>query len=199
MNRNPLRSSHHKTIDAARDSLDTTDIINHAQNLHDALTRALDHPSTIDGYRNKTLGADPARDHGQAQTIIDEDGHEVAVQLTPVEMLADRPDPKDEYDRLVTDAIAYFDEADRNLRASVNKIKQLNQLRSDSDIATADPGCWALERIGAWEPVFRRAEIDGEFRPLSRWAYDFLRSTDRLPTIDECKRHLRGQRIRRPA
>ena len=45
--------------------------------------------------------------------------------------------------------------------------------------------------VTRWEPVFRD--------DLCRWCYDWRRGTGVVPSVDELRRHHRGERIRRPA
>lgn len=73
-----------------------------------------------------------------------------------------------------------------------------DQARQGSTVLPA--GCWAMARIGHWEPIHRTTvHVNSQAYALGRWAYDFVRNVGRLPTVDECERHSRGQQVRMPA
>jgi hypothetical protein len=190
----PAGKGRHRDIDHAIDGISTVNLDRLAKKLHGAYQTTLDHPSEIDGYKNSTFGASPAT--GGPSLIEDEDGNMVTLNLTKVEADALRRSGIDDYDKIVRDAINYLGDADRALRACSNKLDQLHGLQDDEGMESTEPGCWALERVNSWEPVAHTVVIEGDPRPLGTWAYKFHRTNGRLPTIEESKRHVRGQKIR---
>ncbi len=173
----------HRIIDHHLDGLRDVDLARLGNLLHAAWQTTRDHPSRADGYPTSASGADSGG------------GGRGKSELTSVEAAATRPKTPDPYDRIVNAAVGYLADADRALRACVNRLATLDNLRDASELEPTVAGCWCLARIGAWEPVSHTVVIDGDPRQLGTWAYRFHRSHGRLPTIDECKRRARGERI----
>jgi hypothetical protein len=182
----PAGKGRHRDIDHHIDGISTVNLDRLTVRLHAAYQTTLDHPSRPDGFKATASGGDA--------------GPGGNTELLKVEADASRrvenPQWVDEYDRIVRDAINYLADADRALRACSNKLDQLHGLQDDEGMVSTEPGCWALERVNSWEPVAHTVVIEGDPRPLGTWAYKFHRSNGRLPTIEESKRHVRGQKIR---
>lgn len=90
-------------------------------------------------------------------------------------------------DPLVTYAtravVALKDAVDATDRFS-GALAQIDRLAVAEDV----PGCSVLAPYGRWEEVFR----DG----LGRWAYEYRRRNERLPSRVEIELHLEGGRVR---
>jgi hypothetical protein len=104
--------------------------------------------------------------------------------------------PHDPTKRDCTRALTIFDRAVRDMQRACSLVA--DQARQGSTVLPA--GCWAMARIGHWEPIHRyTVHVNGQAYALGRWAYDFTRNVGRLPTVAECERHSRGQQVRMPA
>lgn len=171
----------HRIIDHHLDGLRDVDLARLGSLLHAAWQTTRDHPSRPDGYPTTASGSDT--------------GGRGNAEMTSVEAAAARPKVLDPYDKVVRAAMGYLADADRALRACVNRLATLDNLRDDSGLEPTVAGCWALARIGSWEPVAHTVVIDGDPRQLGTWAYRFHRSHGRLPTLDECKRRARGDKV----
>lgn len=120
------------------------------------------------------------------------------VTLTSVEgAVAARGAHKDEYATALTNALTFIEDAAKALNAAAARLGDLEEFRRTallSDVAVA-PGCWAMARVGSWEPVHATVDVQGEPRPLGYWAYKFQRAHGRLPNLDECRKHQSGRRV----
>lgn len=176
---------HHRTIDHHVSGIGELSLTELARRLHAAYEVSRRNPSQPDGYPNTASGADS--------------GPGGNPELTRVEAHAaqriEHPNRLDPYDRTLRQALGYLADTDRALRACWNKTLELATLQQSGDLAPTEPGCWALERVGAWEPALYNVDLDGEVRRVGTWAYRFHRTHGRIPTLEECKRHTRGQRI----
>ena len=154
------------------------------------------HPSTPDGYPTQTPGAAPATSNGHTGGVD--------VKLTSVEAAADarRHSTGDPYHAIQANALRAIHEALDRLDRARHLLDQVRHVPADRAALNPEPGCWAMGRIGAWEPVLCVTDLStvlghplDEPRPLGRWAYDFAKRAGRLPTVDECKRRQLGQRV----
>jgi hypothetical protein len=172
----------HRDIDRHLTNIANTNLATLGNQLHDAHQTSRTHRSTPDGYPTTTGGSGAGNS-----------------ELTPVEAAAEwlltHPNPIDAYDRIVRDACHHLAHTDAHLTACRNKLTQLARLQDDAGLAPTEPGCWALARIGSWEAVAHTIVIAGDPHPLGNWAYLFHRRNGRLPTIDECRRRARGDKI----
>jgi hypothetical protein len=203
----------HREIDRAVAALASIDLVAMRRRLHEMVR--VDRPSVPDGFASSTPGAavEPAAAR-VAEPCIEllADGvrrmrhelgevceHCVHVNQTSVERAAEaRERHQDEYHRKVELAVGYLAEASSALRAAMNKMLDVDRLRSSAGLQAGEPGCWALDRVGGWEPVLHKVMVDGVERPLGQWAYGFFRRNGRLPNRRECQEHLAGnQRVRR--
>lgn len=109
------------------------------------------------------------------------------------------------HDRRVSDPLAehleqangYLEQAVSSLGAYVSRLNAIDRLTDDSDL-NPEPGCWCMARIGEFEEVHRTGTVGGrlpEAKPLGRWAYRFVETAERLPTIEECRLHNEGRRV----
>lgn len=173
----------HNELDRTLASIRTINLDKLGSDLHAAIETARRHPSTADGHRATASGGNTAGGNSD---------------LTPTEAAASSRETArlDDYDHTVQTALGYLADAERALHAARNRLATLATIQDPGNLRPTQPGCWALNRIGAWEPVHRRTIIDGEPRDLGRWAYDFHRTTGRLPSLDECRRHQDGRKIR---
>ncbi|HEV2071090.1 MAG TPA: hypothetical protein VGR26_14970 [Acidimicrobiales bacterium] len=95
-------------------------------------------------------------------------------------------------------AAKHLEQAVVHFQAFVEQLQAVEQLASDEDL-NPEPGCWAMARLRVWEPVHRTSDVGGklsEARPLGLWAYRFVRIAGRLPTVEECRAHAAGRRVR---
>lgn len=180
----PAGKGRHRDIDFHHANLQEINLNQLADRLHTAYETGRNSPSARDGYKAHATGADSSRPGNPELLKVEADA---VWRLTHQNWI-------DTHDRIVQTALDYFAEADRALRACQNKLTQLARLQDDHDLDPT-PGCWALARIGSWDPIAHTVIIAGEPRPLGAWAYRFHRNNGRLPTLDECKRHVRGQKI----
>lgn len=180
----------HRRVDRDLTLLDGLDLIALGRTLHQAINVDRANPSTPDGFRNSTPGANP--NAGRGVRLADPEGE---VTWTPVESAANRRPQRDEYHAKVELVVGYVTDAAHALRAAVTKLAELEQLRANAGLQAGDPGCWAMERIGKWEDVHATIVIDGEQRKLGNWAYRFWRDHHRLPSMAECTARTEGRRV----
>lgn len=102
---------------------------------------------------------------------------------------------RDEVHATVRLVIQMITEAKVLMGRAMFDLDNLDKLRNDNTATSTEPGCRAIERVGGWEPIYRRTVIDGDVWPLGEWAYKFLLRLNRLPNEQECRAHLRGERI----
>lgn len=209
----------HRIIDTHIATLTRSNLIDLARRLHDAVEREARHPSRPDGYPTRTPGASAptgpspsticskcngsgtvAGIEGEAIDCPACDGiGNLAGDDTTVELAAEaRHHWHDAHHTLTRNAIRHLTRAATDLAALNNILDQIDRLRTpdhqrpDSNYAR----CWAMDRIGVYEPVFARPTIDGQPTPLGSWAYKFWRRHSRLPTIAECEQRAAGKRVR---
>lgn len=194
-----LNREAHRRLDFDLEGLEGVDLYELVGVLHRAINVAAANPSAADGFPTSVPGAAPSTtitmiDLGPTFEGDDEHG---PVNLTPVEAAvhARALARRDKFDHQLEQTLAFFGDASRALRAAANGIAQLAKLQQDAGLAEGEQGCWALARVGSWEPVRSTVVVGGEPRPLGRWAYDFHRSTGRLPSIPECRAHVQGKRV----
>lgn len=125
------------------------------------------------------------------------DGDQVPVTSVEAAVIARERPPVDRQRRAVLEAVDALGAALDALRRAEHRLNLVDALRSDEEL-TPEPGCWAMARVGAWEPVHRKTFVGDEERALGRFAYDFVRRAGRLPTIEECRAHSEGRRIHLP-
>lgn len=188
----------HRDIDRALASIAATDLADLGRRLHTLVDLNRAHPSTPDGYPSSTLGAGTPTIHAHT---LDPDGE---ITLTSVEAAANaRTTHRDPLERAEQHAVQHLCLAAENLALAEQHLRRADQLRANRpDRPDADPGCWAMARVGGWEPVHRVTDLADildrpldEPRPLGRWAYDFARRVGRLPSIEECRRRRDGRKV----
>lgn len=206
-------SSKHREVDRSLAVLTAIDLAKLGRRLHELVSVDVANPSSPDGYARATPGASVETAPAQiVRACVGDDGalrHEFGgscdfcsrVTLTPVEgaVSALQGRQVDEYHRKVEAALGYLEDAANALRAAVAKISDVDKLRDAAGLADGEPGCWALERVGAWEPVLHRAVVEGVERPLGTWAYGFYRRNGRVPNRRECTDHVAGARRVKPS
>lgn len=104
----------------------------------------------------------------------------------------------DAYARGVVVAVRLVADAVTKLNAAAARLDELERARkplADKVDLDGGPHCWALARVGGHEPLYKHRVIDGEPRPLGRWAYDFATRHDRVPNLTECRQHLTGRKV----
>lgn len=188
-------------IAAITKELSKFDPVATGQRLRKALSRERAHSAEPDGIAGGHAGGSSS---GGPKIIVDnEQGEPESVDVTAVELavIQRQHQPTDPYHAALDRAGQAYERAarelDRVLRA-LDAIDLLDELRDDDAGLTPEPGCWAMARVESWEPVFRNTTLGGHTFPLGRWAYDWTRTTGRLPSEDECKRHAEGRKVRLP-
>jgi hypothetical protein len=201
----------HREIDRAVAALASVDLVAMRRRMHEMVR--VDRSSVPDGFPSSTAGAvvSPGVGGGFEPCVELVDGvsqmrhdlgevcdHCARVNLTSVEgAVAARVRHQDEYHRKVEMAVGYLADASSALRAAMNKMLDVDRLRASAGLQPGEPGCWALDRVGGWEPVLHRVKVDGVERALGQWAYKFYRRNGRLPNRRECLDRLAGtQRVR---
>ena len=97
--------------------------------------------------------------------------------------------------RALDAALRHLESASRSVRSLVTKWATVDPTLSE------DPGCEIVGSVtGAFEPTHRRGFDHGGELPIrlrvGRWSYDFIRRLDRLPTEEEIRAHVAGDRVR---
>lgn len=151
--------------------------------------RAIGHTNVVDDAGLPMPGiADPT---GELVTNVNDDGRHRDIALAD--------------DRRLDELIERF-HADTSELAGI--VRRWNRAANgDAPTPTGD-ACEIAARAKntrggpAWEPVHVISNVGGlldrNYR-LGRWAYDFIRSTGRLPTRPEIQDHVDGKRVRRKA
>jgi len=106
-----------------------------------------------------------------------------------------RSEDRDRYHDLTQQALTNIERAGAAIAGATEAIAQLAKLQDAAGLKDGEPGCWALARVASWEPIHATVIIDGDPRPLGKWAWELYRRTGQLPTLTDCRRHLAGQRI----
>ncbi len=117
-----------------------------------------------------------------------------AVATTNVSALPVR-DPLAEH---VEAALGYLQQAADSIGALRSRLNAIDRLTDDSDL-DPEPQCWAMKRIGVFEPAIVTSDAKGaikEPKPWGRWAYDFALATGEPPTLEQCRAHAEGRRVR---
>jgi hypothetical protein len=201
----------HSEIDRAASLLLGLDVETISRRLHELVELDVRNPSAPDGFPTQVPGASvETRPAPVLQPCVDPETTELRhpygeicdecapVGWTTVERAgnARRGKDLDEVHRKVEAALGYLTDAANALRGAVNKMADIDKLRDTAGLQSGEPGCWALDRIGAWEPVLHRAMVDGVERPLGTWAYGFYRRNGRIPNRNECREHVAGRRVK---
>lgn len=191
----------HRRVDRDLAMLAGLDLADLGRLLHEAINVDGANPSTPDGFPSSTAGAPNT---GRGVRLADPDGE---VSWTSVESVGNvlavgsadgvptRRRPVDEYHTKVAATVDCVANAAQFVRLAVSKLAELDQLRAGAGLGAGDPGCWAMERIGAWEEVHATVVIDGEPRRLGNWAYRFHRDHGRLPSLAECHARSEGRKV----
>lgn len=202
----------HRIVDSHIATIGRSNLIDIARRLHDAIEREARHPSRPDGYPTRTPGASAPTGPGSNPICPTCNGTTTTTNCpdcdglgylggtdTSVERAAEaRHHWHDEHHTLTRNAIRHLTRAATDLAALNNILDQIDRLRTpdrqrpDSNYAR----CWAMDRIGVYEPVLARPNINGQPTPLGSWAYKFWRRHQRLPTIAECEQRAAGKRVR---
>lgn len=134
------RRRHHR-LDTAITTLTTTDLNQLAHRLRTAIDR--DIPSRPDGYPTRTPGSDP----GTAHTPHDNDDR---IDLTTVEAAADaRTHWHDPHHHHTQAALGYLEDAERALRACLNRLTLIDRLTDTRPAAGEgiDPHDWCSHHL----------------------------------------------------
>jgi hypothetical protein len=195
----------HAEVDRAVAVLASVDLVELGRKLHEMVSVDVRTSSAADGFPKSVPGASPStRPAPTPEPCVDPKTrrwrHELGevcdectpVMLNPVERAVSARAGRDldEYHRKLEAALGYLSDAANALRGAINKLADVDRIRDTAGLQPGDPGCWALERIGAWEPVLHRVVVDGVERPLGTWAYGFYRRNGRVPNRHECKDHV---------
>lgn len=206
-------TNRHTTVNQAIATLATiTDVAlaDLGRRIHAAIDLDDRHPSTPDGYPSKTPGAEPRGHHpppmaGQCRAV--EAGHrcpeqrpcpehDTTVPLTPVEAAVIHPAPPDPTTALTRAAVTNLAAAADAYQHAVRAVTELETVRRHH--LELDGHCQALADVGGHEPAHRTTVL-GDDNPveitLGRWAYDFVRRHDRLPTRTETLTRMSGGRV----
>lgn len=136
-----------------------------------------------DGYPPTASGADAGGGHTTSTS-------------TSVERAVDaRTRHRDPIARLVDRAIESLANAVDSTRSVAVILATIDKTRADAPPAGLAAGCWALNRVGGWEPVHATVIIDGQPYALGRWAYDYQRRLGTLPTLAHCRAHIEGRKV----
>lgn len=190
----------HADIDRSIAVITSVDLGELGRRLHALVELNRTHPSTPDGYPTSTPGAPTPTSRPRTDTDPDDQ-----IALTSVEAATharrNHHDPLAAAERHATEMLRVAADALTAAGAHLARADQHRTTRPDEGL-NPEPGCWAMARIGAWEPVHRTTNLADilahpldEPRPLGRWAYDFARRQGRLPTADECRRHRDGKKV----
>lgn len=136
--------------------------------------------NTPDGYGSTTLS-----------------GSMGGAELTSVEAAASARiagktrDPLDEHLRR---CLAHLESAVTALDLLTVAVGNLGNIIVDPEEINARR-CWAMARVGAKEPFYRRVTIGDSSYDLGRFAWEFYRDTGALPTIQQCRQKALGRRV----
>lgn len=95
-------------------------------------------------------------------------------------------------------AEGYLLQAVTSLGAMRSRLNAIDRLTDDSDL-NPEPGCWAMARVGVYEPAHVMSDAKGaiaEPRPWGRWAHDYVLATGQVPTVEQCRDHAEGRRVK---
>lgn len=195
----------HAEIDRSLSVLSAIDITSLGRKLHELVALDVSNPSSPDGFPTSTPGAAvEGRPSPQPKPCVDprtgdmrHDFDETCEHCEPtagwpVERAVEARQSRelDQVHTKVELALGYLSDAANALKGALNKAADVEKIRATAGLQPGAPGCWALERIGAWESVLHRVVIDGVERPLGSWAYKFYRRNGRVPNRHECREHV---------
>lgn len=209
----------HAQVDRALAMLSRIDLVEFGRRLHSMVNVELSNPSRPDGYPSSTPGAvedtKPApaprpcfEDLGNGERVLRHPVGETCDECVALRsrstvetavVARDAQREVDEFARKLEAALQYVEQASSSMQAAVNKLAEVDRLRASAGLTPGAPGCWALARIGAWEPVLHEVVVDdGSKVGVGRWAWNFRRSQGRLPNREECRAHVEnpGGRVR---
>lgn len=201
----------HGEIDRAMSLLSALDVASISRKMHELVELDARNPSAPDGFPSSVPGASveikaPSVPRSCVDPVTNTLRHPFGeicdecapVGWTPVERAGNARQGKDldEVHRKVEAALGYLSDAANALRGAVNKMADVDKIRDTAGLQPGEPGCWALDRIGAWEPVLHRVMVDGVERPLGTWSYGFYRRNGRVPNRNECREHVAGRRVK---
>lgn len=192
----PDQRTIHKAIDTDIVTINAIDFEAIGRDLHRiiAATTGTLHPrpwetpveSTPDGYPASASGSDPGG------------GGHVTTNTTSVENAAERRrrhrDPVGKLIAAAVDHLATAASHARAIQATLDRIVATQTVDNTTSVTLA-AGCWALARVGGWEPVHSTIIIDGQPYALGRWAYDYHRRMGTIPTLAQCRAHVEGRRV----
>lgn len=136
-----------------------------------------------DGYPTTSSGSDAGGAHTTNTS-------------TSVERAADaRTRHRDPIDQLITRALHNLADTVNNARGLAGALAELDTIRTNKPATGPAAGCWALNRVGGWEPIHATINIDGQPYALGRWAYDYQRRLGTLPPLIHCRAHIEGRKV----
>lgn len=95
-------------------------------------------------------------------------------------------------------AAGYLEQAAASMGAFASRLNAIDRLTDDSKL-DPDAACWAMARIGEFEPAHVTSDAKGaikEPKPWGRWAYEFALATGQPPTVEQCRDHADGRRVK---
>lgn len=191
MTTNP--ATQHKAIDADLSTIVGVDFEAVARRLH----AVVDSTTGANNLRPWEDGANVDPDGFSARASgSDSGGSKSADTTSSVERVAAaRLRHSDPTGDLVAAALVHLANAARSARSIDVVLAKI--AATYGDVANAGPvvGCWALDRVGGWEPVHATIVIDAQSYALGRWAYDYHRRQGTLPTLAQCRAHVGGRRV----
>lgn len=203
----------HAMVDRLVSVLSSIDATKLGRKLHELVALDVSNPTSPDGFPTSTPGAsvEGRPSSGPVACVDPTTGdmrHDFGETCEHCEPTAGWPVERavqarqgralDEVHTKLELALGYVSDATNALSAAVNKMADIDRIRDAAGLKDGEPGCWALGRIGAWEPVLHRVTIAGEERGLGSYAYYFYRREGRVPSEPECLKHVAGVR-KKPA
>lgn len=95
-------------------------------------------------------------------------------------------------------AAGYLEQAVDSVNALRSTLNRIDNLASDQDL-NPDPMCWAMARVGVFEPAITFSDAKGamnEPKHWGRWALDYALATGQAPTPEQCRAHAEGRKVR---
>lgn len=195
----------HAGIDRSLSVLSSIDVVELGRKLHELVALDVSNPTAPDGFPTSTPGAsvEGRPSSGPVACVDPKTGdmrHDFGETCEHCEPTAGWPVERavevrqsralDEVHMKLELALGYLGDAANALKGALNKAAEVERVRATAGLQPGAPGCWALERIGAWEPVLHRVLVEGQERPLGSWAYKFYRRNGRVPNRNECREHV---------
>ena len=118
------------------------------------------------------------------------------VERTAAARVRKRHDP---IGAMLAAAIADLEACANHARGVRVKLDRIADARDADGLKPTEPGCWAMERVGGWEPVHARMTLNGSTYGLGRWAYDFARKHGVMPSEAQCRARQAGKKVFVPA